>query len=270
MRALAYVGPGQIQIAKVLILWECHYRPTIGIFANHAITIRTTAGDHIIWTEIVHSEIRITTHSATMPHTKDLAITILNFLLSVSLQASDTATQETGATFSFSGYDEGKTNPIPKSATKGKRFDPEYWDMNLSNPTSRLEMFNFFLQDYDLIGMTQEQIILMLGEGYSLPDGYKGNFRLLHYAIMSRGCDPDKVFGINLYLRHGRAVGWCFVQHDKCSPVFTDNVLIQIERDERTNQLQIGNALENNWPKVVLKHPAASRHTNGKNNKKLR
>lgn len=189
-----------------------------------------------------------------MPKTKEVAIAILNFLTTVLLQVPVGASEEKGGMFSIGGWDEGKTNPIPKSATKGKRFDPEYWDMQLSYPTSRLEMFNFFLQDNDLVGMKQEKIILLLGEGYSLPDGYKGNFRLLHYSVMAGGCDPNNAVGINILLKQGKAIGWCFTLHDKCSQLFTENVLIQIKRDVRSDFMRIGTPSENKWPEVTPKH----------------
>lgn len=199
-----------------------------------------------------------------MPKNKHFAIAILTFLITASPQAGKCAPEEKGAMFSIGGWDDGKTNPIPKSATKGKRFDPEYWDMQLTHPTTRLEMFNFFLQDNDLVGMKQDKIILYLGEGYSLPDGYKGDFRLLHYSVMSGGCDPNYAFGVNIYLKHGRAFGWCFTQNNKCSPLFTENVLIQIKRDERTNFIRIGNSSENKWPEVAPKQNPDTKHTKGK------
>lgn len=199
-----------------------------------------------------------------MPKAKEVAIAILNFLTTISLQVPEGAPVEKGAVFRFGGWDEGKTNPIPKSATKGKRFDPEYWDMLLTYPTTRLEMFNFFLQDNDLVGMKQEKIILLLGEGYSLPDGYKGNFRLLHYTVIAGGCDPNNAVGINILLKQGKAIGWCFTHHDKCSQLFTENVLIQIKRDKRTNLVLIGTPSENKWPEVTLKHKSETKGTKGR------
>mgnify|MGYP007037739113 CR=1 FL=1 len=200
-----------------------------------------------------------------MPKTKHLAIAILTLVCTAIHQVGECAPEEKDSMFSIGGWDEGKTNPIPKSATKGKRFDPEYWDMELTHPTSRLEMFNFFLQDNDLVGMKQDKIILLLGEGYSLPDGYNGDFRLLHYVVMSGGCDPNKAFGVNIYLKHGRAFGWSFTQNNKCSQLFTENVLIQIKPDERTNFFRIGNSSENNWPEVTPKHNPDTKRTKGKN-----
>lgn len=186
---------------------------------------------------------------------------LLIFLLVIAPVQVATAAAEKNAMCSIGPGEEFVINSIQKSATKGKNFDPEYWGKHLSSPITRLEMFNFFLMDYDLIGMKQSEVVLLLGEGYSAPDGYKGNFRLLNYTVESGGCDPNNSTNINIYFKGGKAIGWCFTQTDRCSETFTKNLLLKCEGEYNRKMVQVGEMMVREWPGVFPKN--LERHTKG-------
>lgn len=77
-----------------------------------------------------------------------------------------------------------------------KDADFEHFNTDLWMRTvDRIQIFNQFLMDYDLIGMSEDRVRELLGEKAGQePRGYKGDLASLTYYVSSGGCDP---FGVS-------------------------------------------------------------------------
>lgn len=119
-------------------------------------------------------------------------------------------------------------------------FCAEYWRLGLNEPISRFDMFGRFLLEYNLIGMNQDEVLRLLGEGRSIPDGYDGDFRSLSYSLYRpSSCISNGTVGFKLNFVRGRLINWSFTRmrfHDiTASNLISTNVVINDEnivRDE--------------------------------------
>jgi hypothetical protein len=112
-----------------------------------------------------------------------------------------------------------------KESIPGNSFESDYWIDGYDYPVSRLEMFNRFLTAYNLIGMSKQKFIELLGnkgQEKENPDGAKE----ISFMLIPGGCTMDHVH-VKVSFRNDKVEGWRFFNRDKHeSEVIVSNVLI--------------------------------------------
>jgi hypothetical protein len=122
---------------------------------------------------------------------------------------------------------------LRKVATDDGRFDPEYWLENREYPIAHIEMFDRFLAQYNLIGMSREQVVGLLGKpGNSARSTADSD--CLVYGFPTQGC-LRYFYGVRIYLSSGKVTGWSFAYREpmgtseKQSELVTTNVRLQLK-----------------------------------------
>ncbi|CAN5186551.1 hypothetical protein BH11CYA1_BH11CYA1_33990 [soil metagenome] len=114
------------------------------------------------------------------------------------------------------------------------KFDPKYWETGRDSPIKMIHMFNRFLHEYDLIGMSESDLLILLGSGSShvrLPGKLAPEAH--YYQLPSSGCIPTD-FGIKINIKSEKVVSWLF--HYRCnssseseeSDLLTTNVVLDL------------------------------------------
>jgi|AGTN01.2.fsa_nt_gi hypothetical protein len=114
-------------------------------------------------------------------------------------------------------------------------FDSKYWGEHRTVPVSRVEMFNRLLRQYNLIGMSDEQLFGLLGCGIDLhPKGYQGDIASAAYYLESGGCDPWSALRAKIYFVDNKVESWCFlIGRSKESTKNYSNVIIVNESSRK-------------------------------------
>lgn len=113
------------------------------------------------------------------------------------------------------------------------KFDPRYWSLAIDQPISRLEMFKRFLEEYDLIGMSFDDVAKLLGVGFSsnleksTPDR-----KTLEYHLISGGCLPEMAVRVKIQIFKGKVESWYFDSFRQVPSPITSNVLIVSPKGE--------------------------------------
>lgn len=146
--------------------------------------------------------------------------------------------------------------------TDDGKFDPKYWVTGRDFPIKMMFMFNRFLHEYDLIGMSESDLLKLLGEGSSyvpLP----GNSATRFYRFPTSGCIPS-VYGIKINIKSEKVANWLFIY--KCSSynvseesaLVTTNVILdlppELPKGGRIIAQRIGDAALNRFPATISKH----------------
>lgn len=115
---------------------------------------------------------------------------------------------------------------VLKINTDSGKFDSRLWTLGLGKPISRLLMFERFLQERDLIGMSEDDVLKLLGPGEPrrYPTRDISSTRL--YVLTSGGCDVESALLLKLTMHNGKVESWCFSSNGKDQPSNTRNVLI--------------------------------------------
>lgn len=128
------------------------------------------------------------------------------------------------------------------------KFDHNYW---LAHRWSRFEMFVRFLRDYDVIGMTRDKLICLLGEGHLGVGGLRQmsmhtEAGTLAYGLYCLGCVPNSYLKVKFHFQDGKVDRWNFFNcetegnEDNDSPPITTNVVIAPSSPE----------LNSEWPRI--------------------
>jgi hypothetical protein len=129
-------------------------------------------------------------------------------------------------------------------------FDVNYWAQGRSAPVSRLNMFNRFLKQYNLIGMDEETVVGILGDGNnSQPADYKGHLVSIEHRVASGGCLPELTEYVKISFKDNRVDHWCFKQRDKESAPITSNVVLKF----KSKSARIGEQTSATWPETTPK-----------------
>jgi hypothetical protein len=126
--------------------------------------------------------------------------------------------------------------PFPKDrsrvevSTDDLKFDRDYWNDRRVYPIAGIDMFNRFLHDYDLIGMSRKRVSELLLGGVSNQREFDKQ-DLVSFVFPRVGCTPW-AFGVKINVKDDRAVSWCFFEGDpmvgnfkESKPVSTNVVL---------------------------------------------
>ncbi|MBX9952823.1 MAG: WG repeat-containing protein [Candidatus Obscuribacterales bacterium] len=103
------------------------------------------------------------------------------------------------------------------------KFDAGYWKNGHARPISRRAMFGRFLNDFNLIGMSREELVGHLGnmrgagEPVSRPDEYC-------FSLDFRCC-VDQIPNVVIHLNNNKVDSWCFSQGNKRTQPVTINVV---------------------------------------------
>lgn len=148
--------------------------------------------------------------------------------------------------------------------TDDGKFDPKYWGTGRDYPIRMIHMFNRFLHEYDLIGMSESDLLILLGSGSShvRPPG-KLAPETHYYQLPSFGCIPTD-YGIKINIKSEKVVSWLF--HYSCnsyneseeSDLITTNVVLDLPTQSpnggRILAARIGEQTFKRFPKTVSKH----------------
>jgi len=114
------------------------------------------------------------------------------------------------------------------------RFNPQSWRKDNWN---RMYQFGWLLWNYNLIGMSEERIVKLLGLGYCEPADYTGRLLTTNYVVENRGgCTPDGILEVQFHFESGRVDSWRFIRgrflgsSGVCSPWITNNVLLSVSK----------------------------------------
>ena len=125
-----------------------------------------------------------------------------------------------GHTISYASYEH---HLVLKHVTLGNgHFDPEFWKSN-HDVFSRLSRFAKFLDEYDLIGMSKQDVLSLLGPGSRPSDG---SFRYL----TGYSCSGSSYLVINV--ENDKVVSWSrqddylLKGHEKILQIVTTNVVL--------------------------------------------
>ena len=135
-------------------------------------------------------------------------------------------------------------------------FDPKDWSARNLSQSSKLETFNRFLQQYDVIGMKKEVLIGLLGEGHLGTGGLRQltmhtEAGTVAYCVDNRGCVPNSYLRVKFHFSEGKVDRWNFFNaenagnEDNDSPPITTNVVVT------SSQLSQGS--NHNWPRTIPK-----------------
>ncbi len=112
-------------------------------------------------------------------------------------------------------------------------FDPRYWSLGIDQPISRFEMFKRFLEEYNLIGMSFDDVAKLLGVGYSSRlDKPTPDHKTLRYHLISGGCLPEMAVKVKIQISNGKVESWCFDTYRQVTSPITTNVLIVSPKGE--------------------------------------
>jgi hypothetical protein len=125
-------------------------------------------------------------------------------------------------------------------------FDREYWLENQQYPIIHIEMFNRFLKQYDLIGMSKTQVISLLGppsrnwrhaSRQLIEDaGLIDSPDILVYMIPTLGCTPS-FFALKICVNGDKVEKWYFVSERAESEPVTTNVVLDLSRTSEAGRL---------------------------------
>lgn len=156
---------------------------------------------------------------------------------------------------------------LTRTGTDNGKFDPKYWGTGRDFPIKMMFMFNRFLHEYDLIGMSESDLLKLLGEGSSyvpLP----GNSATRFYRFPSSGCIPY-VYGIKIKIKSEKVASWSFIY--KCgsyniseeSAHVTTNVILdlppELPSSGRIITKRIGDEALNRFPATIPKYQRRTR-----------
>lgn len=142
-----------------------------------------------------------------------------------------------------------------KTFTDNKTFDSDYWSERRDHPIRMIYMFNRFLHQYNLIGMSKDKVAELLGD----PDGMKGPivFAGTFYRFPYFDC-TGSFEGILISFAEDKVCSWKFIggsshlafTRSESAPVTTDVVLDQPTEGTRLTNAAIG---ERKFPAVLPK-----------------
>lgn len=100
-------------------------------------------------------------------------------------------------------------------------FVTKYWIQSGS-----LEMFNLFLKEHNLIGMSEKRLFDFLGEGSKREsDGYGPELRSVCFPVHIPACLSGNS-EIKVFFRNSVVSAWKFTTNDRDSTLFTSNVVM--------------------------------------------
>ncbi|MFN8550684.1 MAG: WG repeat-containing protein [Candidatus Obscuribacterales bacterium] len=119
-------------------------------------------------------------------------------------------------------------------------FDPELWQGNHNRLIARQGEWKQFLQDYDLIGMPEKNLIKLLGKGDGLPTTPAGTYDPgkpdrdgRYWYTLGASCTGGTYAVIQM--KDGGAESWAIWENQKqSSPTYTTNVLF----DDQTGEVK--------------------------------
>src|SRR5262249_11409686 len=111
--------------------------------------------------------------------------------------------------------------------TDSGKFDRLYWIGNKNYPIARNKMFNRFLKENNLIGMSEDDVVRVLGKAGGVePLGYKGEIASMQYLYQfSDSCGNDGMY-IKMNLSDGVVRSWCFARGKRESEPISTNVIV--------------------------------------------
>jgi hypothetical protein len=115
---------------------------------------------------------------------------------------------------------------VLKINTDCGKFDSKIWALGPGKPISRLLMFERFLQERDLIGMSEDEVLELLGPGESRRYPTRDISPTRMYVLTFGGCDVESSLLLKLTMHNGAVESWCFSSNRKDQPSITNNVLI--------------------------------------------
>jgi len=103
------------------------------------------------------------------------------------------------------------------------KFDADYWKNGHARPISRRAMFGRFLNDFNLIGMSREELVDHLGHmrGSGDPGSHPDEY---HFSLDFR-CFVDQIPNVVIHLTDNKVDSWCFSQGGKRTQPVTINVV---------------------------------------------
>lgn len=165
--------------------------------------------------------------------------------------------------------------PFPSDRTRicvetdDGKFDPKYWGTGRDYPIKMMNMFNRFLHEYDLIGMSKSDVLILLGSGSS-PERTSGKMatETQFYRFPSSGCIPE-VYGVKIDIKNEKVASWSF--HYSCgtynqseeSNLITANVVLDLPTESRNGgrirAARNGEQPFKRFPSTISKYPSNTR-----------
>lgn len=110
-------------------------------------------------------------------------------------------------------------------ADSGK-FMPDYFQKLKQAPYSRVEMFGRFLKEYNLVGMEESMVRLLLGYPASFEyQNYSGDIKSLTYSLcLSTGCIQREGSHVKINFNDNKVTSWYCYTANKQMPLVTKNM----------------------------------------------
>lgn len=107
------------------------------------------------------------------------------------------------------------------------KFMPDYFQKLKQAPYSRVEMFGRFLKEYNLVGMEESMVRLLLGYPASFEyQNYSGDIKSLTYSLCrSSGCIQREGSHVKINFNDNKVTSWYCYTSSKQMPLVTKNMM---------------------------------------------